>query len=280
MRRGLPLPGRLRIGDLDLDLGNGRPASARGLGSEDGPAPSAPLWLTDREIDAPMATWRRLFDLSPETGLWPLVLTPLGTEGCERPWDSGELEPAPVAAIDGIDPGAVLAEGWADGLVPIGAQPYVGHLRPFGREFPGLSAAGLHGGRPASVQTDALARGGRARIGLVPCARPADAVATIGWQGAINRRSAVELSAVLRSWEDRHGIVLAGLGFATVTLLVPHPPADEAEAHALAAELAALCPDVLAEDGPVDGFGLAGDGTLAGLARLLVGRPVWKLWWD
>ena len=38
--------------------------------------------------------------------------------------------------------------------------------------------------------------------------------------------------------------------------------------------------DVLAADGPVDGFGYASGGTVAGLAALLVDRPVWKLWWD
>jgi len=118
------------------------------------------------------------------------------------------------------------------------------------------------------------------RLGLVRCRRPADAVALIGWQGAINRRSAEEVSAVLRSWEDRFGVVLAALGFATLTLLVPHPPADESEALPLAAELAALCPDVLSEDGPVDGFGYLSGGTIAGLARVLVDRPIWRLWWD
>jgi hypothetical protein len=88
------------------------------------------------------------------------------------------------------------------------------------------------------------------------------------------------VSAVLRSWEDRFGVVLAGLGFATLTLLVPHPPGDESEALPIAAELAALCPDVLSEDGPVDGFGYLSGGTVAGLARVVVDRPVWTLWWD
>jgi hypothetical protein len=127
---------------------------------------------------------------------------------------------------------------------------------------------------------DAIAPGPWTRIGLVACRHPADAIAAIGWSGAINRRSSAQVSAVLRSWEERFGTVLAGLGFATLTLLVPHPPEDESEALPIAAELAALCPDVLAEDGPIDGFGYTAEGTVAGLARLLVNRPVWKLWWD
>jgi len=162
----------------------------------------------------------------------------------------------------------------------MGADPYVEHLRPFGADFPGLSAPLRRAEPPASAPADPITPGGRARIGLVPCRRPSDAVAAIGWQGAINRRSPAQVSAVLRSWEERLGTVLAGLGFATLTLLVPYPPADESEALPIAAELAALCPDALAEDGPVDGFGYTAGGTVAGLARLLVNRPIWRLWWD
>lgn len=275
LRGALPASGRLAVGDVEL--GTGRPVSAPTSGSD--PAPPA-LWLTDRGVLDPASTWRRLIDSFPETGLWPLLLTPLGGGDRQRPWDSEDLEPAPVAAIDGLDPAAVLAQGWADSLVPIGADPYVEHLHPFGVQFPGLSAAGRRAGPPALVPTGALERPGGTRIGLVPCGRPADAITSIGWQGAINRRAEVQVSAVLRSWEDRLGTVLAGLGFATLTLLVPHPPAEDAEALPIAAELAALCPDVLAEDGPADGFGYAAGGTIAGLARVLVDRPLWKLWWD
>jgi hypothetical protein len=174
----------------------------------------------------------------------------------------------------------VLAAGWADGLVPLGTDPYVEHLRPFGAEFPGLSAPLHRAGPPGSLPGSVIGLGGRARIGLVPCRRPADTVAAIGRLGAINRRSAAQVSAVLRSWEERFWVVLAGLGFATLTVLVPYPPTDESTALRIAAELAALCPDVLAADGPVDGFGYAAGGTIDGLARLLPNRSVWKLWWD
>jgi hypothetical protein len=105
-------------------------------------------------------------------------------------------------------------------------------------------------------------------------------VALIGWHGAINSRSPEQVSAVLRSWEDRFGVVLAGLRFATLTLLVPHPPRNVSEALPVAAELAALCPDVLSQDGPVAAFGYLSGGTLTGLAGVLVDRPVWTLWWD
>jgi hypothetical protein len=278
VRVDLPAAGRLRLGDVDL--GVGRPAVARGLPPEAVSPPAPALWLADRAPLDAATGWRRLVDLFPGTGLWPLVLTSLPADHAHRPWDSGELEPIHLADVDALRPEAVLAEGWADSLVPIGTDPHVEHLRPYGAGFPGLSAPLQRAAPFSSVPVDAVGAGACPRIGLVPCRRPADAVAAIGWHGAINRRGTAQVCAVLRSWEERFGVVLAGLGFATLTLLVPRPPRDGSEALPIAAEVAALCPDVLAEDGPVDGFGYAAGGTVAGLAALLVDRPVWKLWWD
>ncbi len=253
---------------------------ARGIVSGQVAEQATGLWISDDVAMDAGARWRRLADLYPGTGLWPLLLTPLPFDGGRRPWDSGELEPVPVAEVDTLRPEDVLAQGWADSLVPLGTAPHVEHLRPYGATFPGLAAPRLRADAPLEVPTAPVGTGGWSRIGLVPCRRPADAVATIGWHGAINSRSTAQVSAVLRSWEERIGVVLMGLGFATLTLLVPHPPADESEALPIAAELAALCPDVLSEDGPVDGFGYASGGTIAGLAALLVDRRLWKLWWD
>jgi hypothetical protein len=204
----------------------------------------------------------------------------LGADYDHRPWHSGELDPVPLARVDALDAAAGLAEGWADSLVPMGENPYVEHLRPYGAAFPGLAPRPARGSAAAPVTMDALGPWMTRRLGLVPCHRPADAVALIGWNGAINSRRAEQVSAVLRSWEVRFGVVLIELRFATLTLLVPHPPGDVSEALPIAAELAALCPDVLSQDGPIDGFGYGSGGTIAGLARLLVDRPVWTLWWD
>ena len=249
--------------DVDLD----------GSGAEHAPV----LRSTAVETPHDAGAWGRLVDEFPETGLWPLALTSLALDGEDRPWGSGELAPIPTADVDALDAAAVLREGWADSLVPMGENPYVEHLRPFGAVFPGLAPPLRPMGRtPAGLR----GRETTTRVELVRCPRPADAVAVIGWRGAINRRTSAQVSAVLRSWEDRFGVLLTGLGFATLTLLVPHPPEDEEEALPIAAELAALCPDVLSEDGPVDGFGYVAGGTIEGLARALVHRPVWTLWWD
>ncbi len=209
----------------DVQLGPGRPVEAvRPCLASSGPG-RPQLWMSDAAVPDAALVWRRLVDRFPQTGLWPLVLHSLAGDD-SRPWDAGELEPASEAAVDTLDPARLLAEGWADALVPIGQNPRVAHLDPFGARFPGLAGA-LPRSAPSSVSLTALAPGGAARIGLVRCRRPADAVALAGWLGAINVTGPAEISAVLRSWEERFGVVLAGLGFDTMTLLVPHPPVDE-----------------------------------------------------
>jgi hypothetical protein len=273
---GLPPAGRIRV--EDVYVGIGRPAAVDrrqgGLGADTG------LWVTDDPVAEPVTSWRRLAGLYSGTGLWPLLLMSLAAVHDHRPWHSGELDPVPLARVDALETTSVLAEGWADSLVPMGENPYVEHLRPFGAAFPGLAEPLRRERTPCEVPVDALRPWAPWRLGLVPCRRPADTVALIGWHGAINSRRPEQVSAVLRSWEDRFGMVVVALGFATLTLLVPRPPEDEAEALPLAAELAALCPDVLSADGPLDGFGYRSGGTIGGLARLLVSRSVWTLWWD
>ena len=264
----MPSAGPLRLGDVRLPPG--RPAAA-----------SPTLWLTDDPAPDAAGTWRRLVDLYPVTGLWPLVLRPLGYEEDARPWDSGELDPVGLSVVDAVDVPGLLVERWADSIVPIGgptAHPAIERaLAPFGASFPG-QAPSLPSSRVSEVVSVRALAAPDARIGLVSCSRPADAVAVVGWQGAINRLQSSEVSAVLRNWEDRFGVVLAGLSFATLTLLVPHPPSEPAHALRLAAEIAAFCPDALWQGR--DGAWLGSDDTITGLGSLLLHRPVWRMWFD
>jgi hypothetical protein len=123
-----------------------------------------------------------------------------------------------------------------------------------------------------------VASGGSARIGLVSCRRPADAVALMGWLGTINVTGPPQTSAVLRSWEDRFGAILVGLSFATITLLVSRPPVSDGDALRVAAEVAALCPDALwqPESQPYP----MRDATLEAISRQVVREPIWRLWFD
>jgi hypothetical protein len=265
----LPEAGPLRLGPVDL--GPGRPVIARPYFDER--SQPTPLWVTDHAVRDVGAAWWALVEQFPKTGLWPLLLQSLADT--DRPWDTGELQPVSEAEIDALDPLQVLESQWHGWLVPINYRwaPGTGPLAPFGPEFPGLAP------HQAEVSPVFATAGGSARLGLVSCRRPADAVALVGWLGTINFIEPAKVSAVLRSWEDRFGVVLAGLGFATMTLLVTRPPASDADALLVAAEIAALCRDALwqpEEQGPHEPRDL----TFDALSRTLVRQPMWRLWWD
>jgi hypothetical protein len=267
----VPPAGPLQIGEVDL--GTGRPVVAR---KREGERPPAVLWVTEAELPDATSAWATLAGRFPETGLWPLLVQGL-YDGSGRPWDSGEFEPATEAEIAAIDVCEVLEDGWHGRLVPINDPwaPGTGPLAPFHATFPGLAPA--QPGPP--VQTYAPATGS-SRLGLVSCRRPADAIGVAGWLGALNVwQEPAKVSAVLRSWEERLGAVVVGLGFATITLLVPRPPASDDDALRVAAEVAALCPDALWQpeallpDPPRDA-------TLESMSRLLVRETLWRLWFD
>jgi hypothetical protein len=131
----VPAAGRLRLGDVEL--GAGRPAVVQNPSLRRDRPGRPSLWLADHPSPDAAETWRRLADLFQDTGLWPLVLASLDADEPARPWDSGELEPGPLAPVEALEAAAVLAEGWADSLVPMGVDPYVEHLRPYGAAFPG-----------------------------------------------------------------------------------------------------------------------------------------------
>ena len=195
-------------------------------------------------------------------------------DGSGRPWDGGEFEPVTEADVDAIDVRQALEHGWRGWLVPIRNPwpPGTGPLAPFGTEFPGLA-------RPQPAQFPAAFTAGAARLGLVSCRRPADAVALAGWTGAINVTGAAQVSAVLRSWEDRLGAVLVGLSFATITLLVTRPPTTDDDALRVAAEVAAFCPDALWQPEAL-GSSRPRAATLESMSRLLVRERIWHLWFD
>ena len=204
----------------------------------------------------------------PESGLWPVVLESLDGDGA-RPWRDGELAPSEDAP-DGVDVAELLANAWSQAVEMGEEEPE--ELAPFGATFPGLGAT------PATVPSDdplgvlaGVVVDLDGALGLVAVSRPADTLAVIGWLGAVNYDlPGHELSAVLRSWEDRFGAFIVGVGFDTVTLAVTRPPADLDEALPIAAEIFAFCPDTVYQ----------GVGSLGELAESLVQNPSWSFWWD
>ncbi|MFD6277348.1 DUF4253 domain-containing protein [Streptomyces sp. NPDC060209] len=207
----------------------------------DGPVTDAADW------------WKLLYARRRETGLYPLLL--------EYPDDSFDPENGGYGAD--ADAASYFRSAWTDDSWP-----------PF-TEWPGLSL-------PAGVVTDvdvcasevatAVVRDGRAPcLALVQVMRGADTPAALNWHGMMNRMTAQELSAVLRTWEDRFGLRVVGLGHGSLYVSVAAQPTDLAQARVLAAEHYLACPDIFYDDPDLDWSTYQED---------LMKRREWRFWWD
>ncbi len=253
-------PGRI----VRADEGQGRPA----------------LWMSDGPASA--ETWAGAFAERAGSGLWPLLLEGLHGAADFRPWESGELDHERSTPADAHDPASLLAEWWEWCV-----EDYEEDMRseaeraeataPFGERWPGLAPSSGNVADP-----DGMARGYAAyllsgrrplRLGLVAADRGADALVAAGWTGPVNHANDTgEIAAVVRSWEDRFGARVVGLGFADLYLSVAAPPQTLAAALHVAAEHFAFCPDnVWQGSRPY---------TLSGYAESLVGCNSWQFWWD
>ncbi|HEY3688520.1 MAG TPA: DUF4253 domain-containing protein [Streptosporangiaceae bacterium] len=224
------------------------------------------LWLSDAPVTGEL--WARLRADHPASGLWPVLL-----EDSNQPWSAGQIAPEPASEIDFYDPAAFMAEVWSDW---VGRQPdesAIDDLAPYGRYSPGLATPGHQVADPGTVAdryAEVLADGSRL-LGLVAVDRGADALAAIGWQGALYHNEwTAPLAAVVRGWEDRFGARVVGMGFNTLELSVAAPPATSRHAAQVAAEHWAFCPEVMAQ----------GPGTLAAYAEHLRGGHTWSFWWE
>jgi len=77
---------------------------------------------------------------------------------------------------------------------------------------------------------------------LVPANRPADALSVIGAE-MTEVMSDEEMTAVLRSWEERFGAVVTSLSAGALGLVVNDPPDEVGQSLQLAAEHAAFAPE-------------------------------------
>jgi hypothetical protein len=239
----------------------------------DSPARPPVAWVTGQDVLGTGRQWAALRRDAAATELQPVLLSGLPGEAA-RPWDNGEFsEPQDTAAIDRLDAAHLLGGWWWDvdeEEYHEGGEELQAMLGPSGPRFPGLAPAiGLE--ISAEVTRRALGQYTRdARIGLVPAARPADVLARLGWQGACNSRTAVQIAAVLRSWEDRFGAWLLEVGFADIRLLVTRPPQTRQAAGSIAAEHFAFS----------DEAGRTGLRGVTEIAPALVNNPFWDFWWD
>ncbi|MGI5167980.1 DUF4253 domain-containing protein [Spirillospora sp. CA-253888] len=255
---GLP-PGRLITPD---------PGFVRNMGwtlSHERPV----LWVTDKPVRKAHALWSRLYAERAETDLYPLLLDTLHGDAA-RPWHNGELGPAPQEAIDALSAEDVLRTWWE----PADSED-LEILEPMDSPWSGLADPAVLLTDPDDQARDlakALARRRRTLVGLVPAARGADTLALMGWAGPCNHTNDTEeISAVVRSWEERFGARVVMVGYATLFLSVAAPPRTLGHAREVANEHFVFCMDNIAQ-GEVADFDE--------YAETLVGRTHWSFWWD
>nr|WP_110945815.1 DUF4253 domain-containing protein [Streptomyces avicenniae] len=239
--------------------------------SDEGEGDVQPLWLSDEP--PAMNLWGRIRAAHADTGLWPLLLLPLDRDDDFRPWATGELFPENVSSPGDHDAAALLTEWWGNHIST--EEDSAPATAPFGRDWPGLAQTSPGTEAPDVLAAEyALAFASfqpEARLGLVAAPRGADALAAVGWDGPVNYAGDTgKYAAVLRSWEERFGVRVVAVGFATLYLSVAAPPTTRDEALAVAAEHFAFCPDNIWQ----------GPGDLATYAERLVDGDSWQFWWD
>ncbi|OQR60035.1 hypothetical protein B6E66_30655 [Streptomyces maremycinicus] len=219
------------------------------------------LWHAEQSASS--GNWTALGATAGRAGLLPVLVDLGGSQGGPSQW---ELMPAEMSYPGDHDAEEVLAQYWQECAAD-------------GEEWPGLAAPGTLTADPdarAAQIADTLAEQGASwfrspHVALVPARRSADVPAAVGWSGpAGHENDTARLCAVLRSWEDRFGIRVVGLGFDVLAVSVAAPPRTLAEAERITAEHFAFCPDNV----------LQGPGTPEAYARQLVGEPTWTFWWD
>lgn len=226
------------------------------------------FWLSDGPVTGEL--WSELAAEHRHSGLWPLLL-----DETAQPWSSGQVAPEPESDIDVYDPAAFMAEVWQDMIEPrLRYGDDFEDLAPFGKYCPGPAPAGEPMADPLVVAgwyAKQLGDGSTTLLGLVAAARSADALAVMGWQGALNHNQwTAPLASVVRGWEERFGVRLIRVGFNTLEFSVAAPPRTQEHALHVAAEHWAFCPDAI----------LQGAGSLEDYAEEIVSKNAWSFWWD
>ncbi|GLW05920.1 hypothetical protein Misp01_10500 [Microtetraspora sp. NBRC 13810] len=223
------------------------------------------FWMSDGPVSA--ETWARLRADHSRSGLWPVLL-----EESVQSWSTGQIAPDSPDEVGNYSAAAFMAEVWDDWVEQV-HEEHLGELAPFGRRCPGLAAPAVLMADPGYVAdwyAGLLAERG-APLGLAAVERGADALAVMGWQGALHHNEwTAPLAAVVRSWEERFGARVVGMGFNTLEVSIAAPPVTPEHALHVAAEHWAFCPDSI----------IQGPGTLADYAEQIRGRNAWSFWWD
>jgi len=237
-------------------------------------------WLSDEA--APVGRWSRFRAGHTEWRLWPLLLRGDDDRGQpEHPWQTGEVYPARMTPFDQHDVADQMQQRWRDYTrwedtddEMLSEAERFAVTAPFGRDWPGLCPDIALQGPPEDF-ADGYAEflhGDGARLGLVAVERGSDTLWATGWSGPANYYDdSGEFAVVVRTWEDRFGARVVGLGPDTLQLSVAAPPTTREQALRVAAEHFASCPDSVWQGGYKN---------LEDYAESLIDQNCWRFWWD
>jgi Domain of unknown function (DUF4253) len=229
-RRPAPVPGEGMPTIAGVTLPRGRPRP------DDDPF----FWATDEPMTDPGRFTSPLAAAFPSTGLWPLLW-----EWEEAPancyWQRPELNGLGVFGAE-----QVLRTAWESYAAEFEIEEPVGAFT--GVAAPSLTPGGqAPTGDPFDEVNDETRRAswqpGR-RLVLVPCTRPADVLAVLGWD--YSQIPAPLVAAVLRSWQERFAAVPVQFEPSALTLHIGAPPTRMDQALDLAAEICAIAEAPLA----------------------------------
>jgi hypothetical protein len=233
--------------------------------------------------------WRRLRELVPQTGSWPVIVGHVGEEVGRIECQERRSRRRILTDAEKIDPVRWLDERHADHLRCLednlrfaregGYKEDVAWLkRLIGKPGPysGLergpwpkdSGAGLFDAIAADLVEDEQER--PVSLALLPTATSWHAPAVLkigGWNECPGPDQHV---ALLRYWHEKYGAEVVRLTEDVLELDVATPPRKRPEALALAREQYLYCPDVVSQ----------GTDTLDALAATLLHGEAWYFWWD
>jgi hypothetical protein len=245
------------------------------ISSEDGGDPV--FWLSDEP--ASVGAWSRFRAGHSEWHLWPVFLRGEDRQP-QYPWEIGEVFPARMTAADQHDVAVQMAGWWlsytsSDNPIDfLSAEERAAVTAPFGRNWPGMCPAIAPQASPdgAADRHAESVHDNATRLGLVAVERSSDTLWVTGWGGPVNYENDTGvLAAVVRSWEERFGVRVVGMGPATLELSVAAPPVSMDQAIRVAAEHFAFCQDSVWQ---------GSHHNLEKYAATLLNQNGWSFWWD
>ncbi|MFE2639911.1 DUF4253 domain-containing protein [Streptomyces scopuliridis] len=223
------------------------------------------MWLSDEPVDGIVHWWGAVQERQQETGLRPVFVG----------WPDSGPAPCESADVDAIDGEEWLATSWEQ-YRRSRRRPQYDPGPPY-ESWPGLAPAPARipdaetAARRAVADTCPRLPQGRQHLGLVAAARSADIPALTGWPGSARHLRPAELSAVLRTWEDRFGARVLGMTGSMLYVSVAAPPTGPEQSVHVALEHLLLCPANIYQ---------SFSETFPRYAVRLRDESVWSFWWD